>query len=87
MNDCEYVDVLSDRYTKIWKTIAWVRFGLKMFVKIVMLIGLVLVGLGLEPYIKGDEVWEDMPFTLSQINALLVFFVWVWMIQKSYKVM
>ena len=87
MNDCEYVDVFSDKYTRMWKTIAIVRLSVKIFVVVIFTISLVLVVKGLQPYIEGTEVWEEMPFTLSQLNALLCVFVWIWMFKQTIKVL
>ena len=86
MNDCEYVDVFSDKYTKMWKTIAIVRLSAKIIMFACVFFTIVVLAEGLEPYIKGTEVWEEMPFTLSQLNALLCLFVWVWMCNKAMKV-
>ena len=87
MNDCEYVDVFSKKYTRMWKTIAVVRLSAKIIIMICFTISLAIIAEGLGPYIKGTEVWEEMPFTLSQLNALLCLFVWVWMCTRAMKVL
>ena len=82
----EYVDVFSDRYTKMWKTIAIVRLSLKILLLICFVITLAALCQGLTPYIKGDEVWEEMPFTLSQLEAILTLSVFAYMGTKAMSV-
>lgn len=81
----EYVDVFSEKYTKMWKTISWVKFLIKTFIEIILIIGLVIMAQGLEPYIKGTAVWEEMPFTLSQLEAIFCLFVIAWLTMKGIK--
>ena len=82
----EYVDVLGDKYTKWWKRFAIIKLIAKLSICALICFGLVMVAQGLAPYIKGTEEWAAAPFTLSQINALLCFFVWIWMSCKAMKV-
>ena len=82
----EYVDVLGEKYTKMWKRFAYIRFFLRLFWCFIVCAGLVIVCLGLEPYIKGTQEWDDAPFTLSQLNAIFTLFVWCWMCSKAIKV-
>ena len=82
----EYVDVFSDKYTKRWKIFAIFKLIAKLLICALICFGIAMVGQGLAPYIKGTEEWAAAPFTLSQINALLVFFVWVFMSCKAMKV-
>ena len=82
----EYVDVFSEKYTKIWKRFAIIKVVLKLSIFALICFGIVVVGQGLAPYIKGTEEWADAPFTLSQLNALLCFLVWTLMSCKAIKV-
>ena len=82
----EYVDVFSDKYTKMWKTIAIVRLSIRLLLVICFTISIVAVAQGLTPYIKGEEVWEEMPFTLSQLEAIMCLLVFVFMGNKAMKV-
>lgn len=81
----EYVDVFSDKYTKMWKTIAIVRLFARILLMICITITIVVLAQGLTPYIKGEEVWEEMPFTLSQLEALICLLVFCWMGTKAMK--
>ena len=80
----EYVDVFSDKYTKWWKRIAIIHFIFKMSLIALLTFGIIIVAEGLTPYIKGEE-WAEAPFTLSQINALICFFTWVYLSIKTMK--
>lgn len=82
----EYVDVFSEKYTKMWKTISWVKFLIKIFINVILIIGLVAICQGLAPYIKGTAVWKEMPFTLSQLEALFCLIVIVWLTMRAMKV-
>lgn len=81
----EYVDVLSDKYTKLWKRIMVIRFVVRISICTLICLGLVVVVQGLAPYVNGTEEWAAAPFTLSQINAILCLFVWVWLCCKAMK--
>ena len=82
----EYVDVFSDKWTKRLKYLAWFRFGIAVIWMIMCIITLLLLLEGLSPYIKGDEVWEEMPFTLSQLEAIMCLLVMCWLFKNSMKV-
>ena len=81
MND-EYVDVFSDKYTKWWKRIAIITFVFKMSIFALLTFGIIVVAKGLTPYIEGEE-WAEAPFTLSQINALICLFTWIYLSMKA----
>ena len=82
----EYVDVFSDKYTKWWKRFAIFKLIAKLSIVALLCFGIVVVGQGMVPYIKGTEEWEAAPFTLSQINALLCFFTFAYLSLKAMKV-
>lgn len=82
----EYVDVFSDKWTKRLKIFAYARLALKIFYGITVCIVLVILTIGLAPYIKGTEIWEDMPFTLSQLEAILSLLLMCYLCTKSMKV-
>ena len=82
----EYIDVFSEKYTKMWKSIAFIRYGIKLFLSICVVVFLITLTYGLAPYIKGTEVWEEMPFTLSQLEALLSLLLMCYLCRKSIKV-
>ena len=81
----EYVDVFSDKYTKWWKRFLIIRFVFKMSIFALLTFGIIVVSEGMTPYIKGEE-WAEAPFTLSQINALICLFTWVYLSMKAMKV-
>lgn len=81
----EYVDVFSDKYTKMWKMIAWIRFVVKITICLILTIGIIIFTDVLAPFIKGEAEWEAAPFTLSQINALLCYFVIAFLSIKAIK--
>lgn len=82
----EYVDVLGEKYTKMWKIIAYIRFFVKLFWCFIVCASLIIVCIGLEPYINGTQEWEYAPFTLSQLNAIFCLIVWCLMCSKAIKV-
>lgn len=82
----EYVDICDKKYTDWLKKIAIIKFTIKLFVYVLLCIGLVIVLDGLTPYIKGTAEWEQAPFTISQLNAILCFCVWTWLTMKAIKV-
>lgn len=79
----EYVDICDKKYTNWLKRIAIIKLVIKLFIYGLLTIGLVIVLDGLTPYIKGTVEWEQAPFTISQLNALLCFFVWSWFTLKA----
>ena len=81
----EYVDVLSDKYTKWWKRVMIIKLVVKSSICMLICFVVAVVAQGLTPYVKGEE-WAAAPFTLSQINAILCLFVWVWLSAKALKV-
>ena len=68
------------------KKLARIKFCIKVAIDIILIIGLIVVLQGLSPYIEGTEVWEEMPFTLSQMEALLTAFIFCYLISKTMKV-
>lgn len=83
----QYVDVFSDKWTKRWKFIAWIRFFFKIFIMICFIIALVALLEGLAPFINGTEEWEEMPFTLSQLEAILSLLVFCYLMRNAMKVL
>jgi len=83
----QYVDVFSEKWTKRWKYIAWIRFFIKIFIMICFLITLVALCEGLAPFIKGTQEWEEMPFTLSQLEAILSLLVFCYLMRNAMKVL
>ena len=83
----EYVDVFSDKWTKRLKIFAYVRVAFKTFCAIILCIFLVLLAKGLAPYINGTEIWEDMPFTLSQLEAILSLLLMCYVCKQTMKVL
>lgn len=81
----EYVDVLGEKYTKMWKRIAYFKFFVKLFLCFCICAAMVIVCMGLVPYVKGTQEWDEMPFTLSQFEAIFVMLVWLWMCSKAMK--
>ena len=82
----EYVDILGEKYTKMWKRIAYIRFFVKLSWCIIVCACLIIICKGLVPYINGTLEWDDAPFTLSQLNAIFCLIVWGWMCSKATKV-
>lgn len=82
----EFVDVFSDKWTKRLKILGYVRFAFKTFYGIIVCLLLVMLTIGLAPYINGTEIWEDMPFTLSQLEAILSLLIMCYLCKKSMKV-
>lgn len=79
----EYVDVFSQKWTARLKMIAWIRFGLKLLFIVCWIIIFIPLILGLTPYIKGTDEWVDMPFTLSQLEAIISLLVVCWVMKKT----
>lgn len=79
----EYVDVFSQKWTNRLKIIAWVRFGLKLLLAMCWIILFVTLLQVLAPYIKGTDEWADMPFTLSQLEAILFLLAMCWLMKKT----
>jgi len=82
----EYVDVWSDQYTRYWKILGMIRFSIKMILSLMFAIMMILLVEGLAPYIKGEEIWDEMPFTLSQLEAIFSLLVMYWLCSKTMKV-
>lgn len=83
----EYVDVFSEKWTKRWKIFAYIRIGIRLVFCTILAIGLIILTVGLTPYIKGEVEWESMPFTLSQLEALGSLLLICYMVRKSVKVL
>lgn len=83
----KYVDITDNKYTRLLKTIATVRICVKMSIMASFVVCLVILLNGLSPYITGSEEWENMPFTLSQIEAIFSLLVIAWMMNKAGKVL
>ena len=83
----EYVDVFSDKWTKRLKVFGYVRFTVRLLWMIMCCISIVVLFEAMMPYITGEEVWEELPFTLSQLEAILGFLLIVYLFQKSTKVL
>lgn len=79
----EYVDVFSQKWTNRLKIIAWVRLGLKLLLAMCWIILFVTLLQALAPYIKGTDEWADMPFTLSQLEAILFLLGMCWLMKKT----
>lgn len=82
----EYVDITDARYTAWLKRIAAIRICYRIFVTVIFMIFLVTLVYGLAPYIKGTEEWENMPFTLSQLEAIMSLLLMCWLLKKVVKV-
>ena len=82
----EYVDVFSDKWTKRLKMIAWIRFAIRLFFTICCCITIIIVFKAMAPYINGSQVWEDMPFTLSQLEAILSVLVFAYLMKNASRV-
>lgn len=83
----EYVDVFSDKWTKRLKMFGYVRFTVRWLWVIMCCISIVVLYEAMMPYITGEEVWEELPFTLSQLEAILGFLLIAYLFQKSTKVL
>lgn len=81
----EYIDITDAKYTKWLKRIAVIRLCLKMGAAAIIAVFMVTLFYGLAPYIKGTEEWEDMPWTLSQLEAVITFIVAAWMMHLTLK--
>ena len=81
-----YVDITDAKYTAWLKRIAAIRFCYRLFVTVIFMIILVMLTYGLAPYIKGTEEWEDMPFTLSQLEAIMSLLLMCWLMRKAVRV-
>ena len=82
----EYVDITDAKYTAWLKRIAAIRICYRIFVTVICVISLVTLTYGLTPYIKGTEEWENMPFTLSQLEAIMSLLLMCWLFKKVSKV-
>lgn len=82
-----YVDITDKKYTKWLKTIATIRICIRMGIAAIMAVSLIVLLEGLAPYINGTEEWENMPFTLSQLEAIFSLIVMCWMMSKAMKVL
>lgn len=82
-----YVDITDEKYTKWLKTIATIRICIRMGIAALFTVCLILLCEGLAPYINGTEEWENMPFTLSQLEAIVSLIVICWMMSKTMKVL
>lgn len=83
----EYMDITDEKYTKWLKTIATVRICISMGIAALFAVFLMLLAYGLAPYIEGTEEWADMPFTLSQLEAIMSLLFMCWLVKKSMKVL
>lgn len=83
----EYVDVFSDKWTKRLKMFGYVRFIVRWLWIIMCCICIVVLYEVMVPYITGEEVWEELPFTLSQLEAILGFLLMACIFTKSMKVL
>ena len=83
----EYVDITDDKYTAWLKRIAAIRICYNIFVCVIFTIFLVTLVYGLAPYIKGTEEWENMPFTLSQLEAIMSLLLMCWLVRKTVRVL
>lgn len=83
----KYVDITSEKWTKRLKIYAWIRVTISWIWCIICCITLVVLCEGMAPYIKGDEIWEDMPFTLSQLEAIMSLLIFAYLMKKSSKVL
>lgn len=79
----QYVDVFSDKWTKRLKAFAWIRFSLHVLFLICWCILLITLCEGLSPYITGKEEWTEMPFTLSQLEAIFVLLAMCWFMKHT----
>ena len=82
----EYVDITDAKYTAWLKRIAVIRICYRLFVTVIFMIFLVTLAYGLAPYIKGTEEWENMPFTLSQLEAIMSLLIMCWLLKKVSRV-
>lgn len=83
----EYVDITDAKYTAWLKRIAAIRICYRIFVMVVWIIFLLTLAYGLAPYINGTEEWENMPFTLSQLEAIMSLILMCWLVRKAAKVL
>lgn len=67
----EYIDITDAKYTTWLKRIAVIRICWRMGIAAIFMVFLMTLVYGLAPYITGTEEWEGMPFTLSQLEAIL----------------
>lgn len=81
----EYVDITSEKWTKRWKIYALIRVGIKWSWAIMCGIVLIVVFEVMAPYITGDEIWEDLPWTLSQLEAIISVSVIAYIMTKASK--
>lgn len=82
----EYVDITDAKYTAWLKRIAVFRICYRIFITVILMITLLTLTYGLAPYIKGTEEWENMPFTLSQLEAIMSLLIMCWLFKKVSKV-
>lgn len=82
-----YVDITDEKYTKWLKTIATIRICIRMGITAILAVFMMLIVEVLVPYINGTEEWENMPFTLSQLEAIFSLIVMCWMMSKTMKVL
>ena len=82
-----YVDITDEKYTKWLKTIATIRICIRIGVVAIMAVFLIVLLDWLAPYINGTEEWENLPFTLSQLEAMFTLIVMCWMMSKTMKVL
>lgn len=83
----EWTDITDAKYTTWLKRIAVIRICWRMGIAAIFAVFLMTLMYGLAPYIKGTEEWEDMPFTLSQLEAILSLLLMCWLVRKSTKVL
>lgn len=83
----EYMDITDAKYTTWLKRIAVIRICWRMGIAAIFAVFLMLLAYGLAPYINGTEEWEGMPFTLSQLEAIMSLLLMYWLVKKSIKVL
>lgn len=82
----QYIDITEAKYTVWLKRIAAIRICYRIFVTVICMILLVTLTYGLAPYINGTEEWKNMPFTLSQLEAIMSLLLMCWLLKKVSKV-
>ena len=56
-----------------------IRFALRIFV----IIGVISIAMLLVPYVNGEKEFEELPLTLSQLEALIFMCGLLYMLRKS----
>ena len=80
----EYVDITSQEYHKIWKkryiAIQIIRLCLNLF----MIIGMVCIIVLMKPYMTGEKELEEVPLSLSQLEAIICVIFLIRMMGKTH---